>query len=328
MDVLTHSATGLFLSRAGFNRVVPQASWILLLAANAPDIDVVSAFGGGLQYLNYHRHITHAVPFLPLLALLPVAVVRLASRKPLAWGRAWLISMAGVASHLALDSTNIYGVRLLLPFSARWYRLDLTSVVDLWIWAVCLLAIAGPALARLVNSEIGAKGHPGRGFAILALAFLVLYNGGRGWLHARAVAILDARLYDGAVPLRVAALPESFNPLRWRGLVETPGFYSVQDVNLTGEFDPAQGRTFYKPAPDPALEAAARSPVVRDFLRFAQFPLWRVSPAAEVESGTLVEILDMRFGTPAQPAFVASVLLDGRLQPVRSWFQFGRVRPR
>src|SRR5579864_7913326 len=130
MDPLTHSATGLFLSRAGLQRFTPYATPILILAANAPDVDVVTGFGGQLSYLNCHRHLTHAIPLLPLMALLPVLVVRLFARKPIAWLGAYLISLAAVATHLALDATNIYGIRLLLPFSARWFHLDLTSVID------------------------------------------------------------------------------------------------------------------------------------------------------------------------------------------------------
>src|SRR6476661_8512183 len=139
MDQLTHSATGLFLSRAGLYRMTPYAGPILILAANAPDMDIVAALGGGLNYLHYHRHVTHSIALLPLVALLPVLVVRLFARRPLRWGGAYLISAIGVASHLALDSTNVYGVRLLLPFSARWFHLDITSVVDVWIWVAILL---------------------------------------------------------------------------------------------------------------------------------------------------------------------------------------------
>src|SRR5512141_2532080 len=117
MDNLTHTATGLFLARAGLGRGVPHATWILLLAANIPDIDVVCAAGGPLAYLNYHRHLTHAIPLLPVMALLPVLIVRLAARKRVPFGkgfpylRAYAVSGAGVASHLALDFTNIYGIR-------------------------------------------------------------------------------------------------------------------------------------------------------------------------------------------------------------------------
>ncbi len=49
MDPLTHSATGIFLGRAGLNRFCEQAPWILLLAANAPDIDIVTLLGGSLK---------------------------------------------------------------------------------------------------------------------------------------------------------------------------------------------------------------------------------------------------------------------------------------
>ena len=52
MDNLTHTAVGLFLNRAGLGRDVPHAGWILLLAANIPDIDIVSAAGGALSYLD------------------------------------------------------------------------------------------------------------------------------------------------------------------------------------------------------------------------------------------------------------------------------------
>ena len=118
MDQLTHTATGLFLSRAGLDRLTPYAAPILMLAANAPDIDIVAAARRrSLNYLNYHRHLTHSVFMLPLMALLPVLLVRLFARRPLRWGgrvpdlrhRAWPATWL-------LDATNVYGVRLLLPF--------------------------------------------------------------------------------------------------------------------------------------------------------------------------------------------------------------------
>ena len=135
MDPLTHTAIGLFLSRAGLNRWTPLAAPILILAANAPDIDIVSAAGGALGYLHYHRHLTHSLAAMPVMALLPVLLVRVAGRKPIRWVGAFCASMVAVASHLLLDLTNSYGIRLFLPFSSKWLRLDLTNVVDLWIWA-------------------------------------------------------------------------------------------------------------------------------------------------------------------------------------------------
>ena len=41
--------------------------------------------------------------------------------------------------------------------------------------------------------------------------------------------------------------------------------------------------------------------LAHDFLRFAQYPLWRVTPYPTIENGKLVEVFDMRFGTPLAP---------------------------
>jgi inner membrane protein len=332
MDNLTHTAVGLFLGRIGLGRWSPRGTAIVLIAANIPDIDVVSSAGGTLTYLTYHRHLTHSLLLMPVMALAAVALVRLAGRRPVRWKGAFFAALIAVASHLALDWTNVYGIRLLLPFSGQWLRADTTGVVDLWIWAVLALGIAGPFLARLVGSEIGSNSpkeqHHGRGFAWFALLVVLLYNCGRGVLHARAVASLEARMYDGIVPLRVAAMPDAINPLKWRGIVETPGSYVIEDVNLAVDPGNARGAIFHKPDPDPAIDAARRTDTFQSFLRFSQYPLWRVTPYAAVEDGKLVEALDLRFGTPLAPGFVARAVLDSRLRVVNSSFQFGAARPR
>jgi inner membrane protein len=332
MDNLTHTAVGLFLSRAGLGRWSPRATPILLLAANAPDIDILSAAGGSLNYLHYHRHLTHSLVAMPVMALLAVLLVRLAGRKPVRWAGAFFAAVIAVASHLLLDYTNIYGIRLLLPFSDEWLRLDLTSVIDLWIWAALLLGIVGPFLARLVGSEItsGAvrEGSHGRGFAWSVLAFVLLYNCGRGVLHGRAVAALESRMYQDSVPVRVAALPDPANPMRWRGLVETPEACAIEDVNLAGDYSSSRATFFHKPDPDPAMDAARRTRTFQEFLRFSQFPFWRVLPVATPENGKLVEVIDLRFGTPLAPGFVARAILNAKLEVVETSFQFGAARPR
>ena len=165
----------------------------------------------------------------------------------------------------------------------------------------------------------------GLGFA---LGFLLLYNCSRGTLHGRAAAELQTRIYGESAPLRVAALPNAANPLDWRGLAETPESYAVVGLDLTEPFDPMRAQIFHKPDPSPAMDAASRSATFQQFLGFSQFPLWRVTPADEPENSTLVEIMDMRFGSPLAPGFMASALVDSRLRVLRTWFQFGVIRPR
>jgi inner membrane protein len=332
MDNLTHTATGLFLSRVGLKRWTPLAAPIVMLAANAPDVDIVSAAGGSLNYLHFHRHLTHSLLAMPLMALLPVLLVRLIARKPVNWLGAWAAAMIAVASHLLLDLTNSYGIRLLLPFSARWMRLDITNVVDVWIWVVFFFSIAAPFLGRLVGSEIGSRATKpalyGRGAAWCALAFLLLYNGGRAALHARAVAIADSRVYQGATPLRVAAVPNATNPWRWRAIVETSDFYAMQYVQLGDEFDPTHADIYHKPDPDPAIDVARRERTFDEFLKFSQYPLWQVSPAPEPENAKTVEVIDLRFGTPLSPGFMAGAVVGPRQQVLSTFFQFGRLRQR
>lgn len=332
MDPLTHTATGLFLSRAGLNRWTPLATPILLLAANAPDADIVTAAGGSLSYLHYHRHLTHSLIAMPVMALLAVLAVRLAARRPVRWLGAFGAAFLAVASHLLLDLTNVYGVRLLLPFSSAWLRWDLTSVIDLWIWGVLLLAVAAPFIGRLVGSEIASttarSRSYGRGWACFALAFLLIYNGARGVLHARATAELEARTYQGADPLRVLAAPDAASPWRWRGVVETRDFFAIEEFSLGADFDPTRAAIFHKPEASPALDAARRTPVFQEFLRFSQFPLWEILPVADLQDGREVQVVDLRFGSPQAPAFSASALVDSRGQVLRTSFSYGRLRPR
>lgn len=323
MDNLTHTLTGLALSRAGFNRVVPQATLILLLAANAPDIDVVTALGGSLTYLKWHRDVTHSLAGVPLVAILPVLVARLVARKPIPWLACYLVSLAGAATNPLLDWTNVYGVRLLAPFSREWFQGGFTHIFDVWIWAVLGLAFVWPWLSRLVMSEIGAKAAPGRGLAIFALCFVAAYSAGRYTMHQRAVAVLDSRIYAGAAPLRVAAFPGAVSPFRWTGIVEGEGFWSIHELNLLEEFDPTQGRMLYKPEPSPALEAARRTPEFQQFLQFAQYVYWRLTPLDAPEGARRVEAMDLRFGPPwAARCVAAAVVLAG--QRVESaGFRFG-----
>src|SRR3546814_18729927 len=50
--------------------------------------------------------------------------------------KGWLLALAyiGCLSHPALDWLNNYGIRLLEPFSPRWFYGDSIFIIDLWIW--------------------------------------------------------------------------------------------------------------------------------------------------------------------------------------------------
>ncbi len=115
MENLTHSLTGYALARAGLDRFSPRAAVLLVLSANAPDLDILFLTQGRLQYFEAHRGYSHSVLLLPFMALLAVVVTAAIFRQRLPWLKAWLICCVGVASHLLIDWTNNYGVRLSAP---------------------------------------------------------------------------------------------------------------------------------------------------------------------------------------------------------------------
>lgn len=332
MDNLTHTLVGVLLARAGLGRLAPRATALAVAAANLPDLDVVSGAGGSLCYLAQHRGFTHAFFWLPLVAAAPLPLWWWWARRTHAVGKregllAYAVALIGVLSHLLLDALNVYGIRLLHPFSSRWLHADLLNIVDVWVWALLLVAVLGPMLARLVEGEIGARGSTGRGMAWACLLLLGGYVGLRTYLHGQATGALTTRLYGGEAPLRVMAVPSAANPWAWTGLVETRSAWRVLPVNLAGgELDPEAARAFYKPAAAQAREAVGRTETARVFLNFSQAQAWRVTPAAEPDGALLVRITDLRFGLPEDGRFTAEFVVDASGRVLREKFELGSVR--
>jgi inner membrane protein len=318
MDNLTHSLTGLMLSRAGLNRFYPRATLLLVIAANIPDIDFVAIARGPLYYFEQHRGITHSIAAAPVMALLSVLLVCAIARTMRGWVVAWGLALIGVASHLLLDWTNTYGIRLLYPFSSQWFHLDLINLFDLLVWAVLLLGWLAPMVGKLVSGEIGAKPGTGRGLAIFALSFFLVYDFGRFLSHQRAIEILNSRVYGDGPPIQAAAFPMgAVNPLEWQGWIERPEFVMQFAVNVFRQFDPTVGKRIFKPPPGPAIEAARQASPVAVFLRFAQYPLWSVTKLDNPEGARDVEVTDWRF------PFAAQAVVDSSNRVISSSFHVG-----
>jgi inner membrane protein len=257
------------------------------------------------------------------MALLSVAIVRLPGRKPIRWLPAFLIAMVAVASHLILDLTNVYGVRLLLPFSGHWFHWDLTPIVDLTIWAILLLGVGAAFLGRLVGSEIGeSRKSAGAGWAITALVLVTAFDYGRSVMHDHAVALMDSRVYRDLAPLRTGAFPAE-NPLRWTGIAEVSDAYVEVPIDLLDGFHPDSGETFKKAPITPAVTAAMQTVPFQRFLEFVQYPIWVTGPAPDLEHATRVSLVDLRFGTPYAPGFAATATVSDRNQVVNSALSFG-----
>ncbi len=147
MDNLTHSLAGAVFGQMGLKQKTGLAMPTLIIAANIPDIDAVATLLDGHQHLAIRRGITHGPIALVLLPIL-LWVIMLAwaklrpNPKRLPVHKGWLLALAyiGAISHPALDWLNVYGIRLLEPFSSRWYYGDTLFIIDIWIWAALIAA--------------------------------------------------------------------------------------------------------------------------------------------------------------------------------------------
>ncbi len=108
---------------------------------------------------------------------------------------------------------------------------------------------------------------------------------------------MQARVYQGAEPIRASAFPYPLNPFTWYGVVETHDFFVQTQVDsLTPEVDPHDNMQIrYKPEETPASLAAKSSYLGRVYLDWARYPLVEVEHLSPPESGYRVRFQDLRF---------------------------------
>lgn len=352
MEPITHFLTGAAMSRAGFNRKTALATLTMTLAAEAPDIDVVTYFfKGSLFEFAHHRGITHTligVPVVTAAVLLLVWIIqriRMTSPEKVShrverlrklgyptqprWGLLYLFGLIAGFGHLLLDYTNNYGIRLFEPFSYRWYAWDIVFIFEPLLYVALIGGLVLPSLFQLVNEEIGAKSRGPRGQigAILALLGVLAVWGVRDYQHRKAVTAMQSRVYQGADPLRVSAFPYPLNPFIWYGVVETHDFFVQTQVDsLTPEVDPRDNAQIrYKPEETPASLAAKSSFLGCVYLDWARYPLVETEHLSPPQSGYVVRFEDLRFmylGSPRR-LLSASVQLDENLRVISE--QFGAM---
>jgi len=302
MEPVTHALASIALGRAGLNKITRAATPMLLVSGLIADVDWVTRLGGADTFLRGHRTVTHSLVGTAAIIAVVAAASWFTGRKypKFAVGifPAFAICAVGAGAHLFLDMLNGYGVKLLWPFSPKWYAWDLADAVDSWILFFLLAGLLLPELFRLVLEEIGSKPkrHGRQRGAIVGLVFVALVIAGRAFSHQRAIALLDSRDYRGQTPLEVAALPRPSNPFLWSGVVETDNAIFNLEVPLGPgrEFDPELADVHFKPEPSLTLKNAVSSSAAIEFLNFARFPLASVQPQGD---GFQVRLRDMRFAS-------------------------------
>jgi inner membrane protein len=214
-----------------------------------------------LLNLEFHRHFTHALAFVPVGAALAAAVVQLLPGR-LPFARTCLYALPGYLLAVLLDACTSYGTHLLWPFRDGTVAWSIIAVLDP-LFSLLVLVPLGIALARKAPA-------PARVGLALAAAFL-----GLGLVqHRRAESVAwDTARSRGHAPERLLVKPTMGNLVLWRALYVHGGRIQVDAVRATWpgrtRVYPGESAPSLDPARDPGLRPGSR--VRRDLERFAVF---------------------------------------------------------
>ena len=305
MDPLTHGFLGATIGQAAFGR---RLGWRGVVAAATaamlPDLDIVMNATGPMGEWLYHRSITHALWFAPVLAALLGHAAARGRAEPAGGGtpmerllgdgrrRTWtLLFLLTLLSHPLLDWCTSYGTQLLAPFSNRRFALDAVAIIDP-AYSLALVA----ALVVGAWRGVGSAGARSAAAAVLVLttAYLLYGLGLNGAAEAQARAELAS---EGVHAAEVRAYPTLLQ-LYLRRIVVREG----DDVRV-GWLSLWSPRTIewqrFTAARDPLVTAARETDEGRLLEWFA---MGQTAAALHGSTtGTVVEIDDLRYGFPSRP---------------------------
>jgi inner membrane protein len=320
VDNVTHTLFAATLSATPLRAAGRGSAVALIIASNAPDIDIVTAVTSGAEkYLAAHRGATHGPIGILGLAVATAALVRLTHRRA-RFGPLLALSLLGVLLHIGLDLPTSYGTRLFSPISHTWYSLDWVPIIDVYLWII--LAVGTFAAWRR---------EPRTRAALATLGAMLALYGVRAVAHdlalrqatdrsACVVRGLAAWEPGGRGPelpcsATISALPRFLSPFEWRVIEHRGPQYTVMDVNVMRGTTTMPVRVASEQGP--LVAQAAATNVVRGFLDFSRYPVAR---SRKQDGGTVVRWHDLRFVSPAGPLnpdaeprrgmFTVSVLVD------------------
>jgi inner membrane protein len=309
MDNLAHTLAGVALAQAGFRRMSALGTATLVIGANLPDVDALSyVLGDSVDAFVIRRGWTHGILALIVLPLLlagcMIAWDRLVRRRlyrspePVNPRGLFVLAAVGIWSHSLLDLVNTYGVRLMMPFSDRWFYGDTLFVIDPWVWgALALGAIISSSRRR---RDVARPDRP----AQIALGAVAAYMSvmavssqvGRSIVERQAVAGPAARTMVSPVP---------FNPLHRRVVRDLGTWYEIGELDWWPRPQYSARRITRKGADFPQSRAAAESEEGAAFLSWARFPRFDINAGRVQER---VTITDLRYSDESGRGWASVVI--------------------
>lgn len=324
MDNLCHTLAGAAIAHAGFARRLPRATVLGIVAANIPDVDAFTYFGGDAAFaVSFRRGWTHGLPALIAWSLVlawvfarwararpaPVTTAKGAPAVPdgdIAYRQYLALAAVAVCSHPVLDWLNTYGVRFLMPFSNHWFYGDTAFIVDP---VLIVLFGAGWFISdRALGRGASWSAVPARVSLGVALAYVVAMKA-MGMVTATAAAAQLGLAAPTAQQLMVA--PRPINWLERDVIVRTDSSYDRYHAQWTGLRAGISEQRWSDPTgADSALVEAIRATVDGErFLRWSRLPYFVRDPGGETafvgdlrySSGTTESWAGIRVRLPAPP---------------------------
>lgn len=197
------------------------------LAGMAPDLDVlITSSQDLLLALEFHRHFTHSLFFIPIGALLCGALffLLLGKRWSLPFSIFCLWSFAGYGSHALLDACTSYGTQLLWPLSNARFAWDTVSVIDPLFTLPLLMFVF---LAAIKRKALVAQ---------FGFAWVFIYLGFGFIQHDRAEDVGRLLAQErGHEVLRLEVKPSFGNLSVWKLIYETSERFYVDAVKPNGK---------------------------------------------------------------------------------------------
>lgn len=285
MDPFTQGVLGAALPQATARKsAVVLAGIFGFVAGLAPDLDVlIRSDDDPLLYLQYHRHFTHALIFIPIGGFLSAALLHgIAGRRwRLRFSQSLLFCTLGYGTHGLLDFATSYGTMLFWPFSDARYTANLISVIDpVFTLPAALLVTA----AMVQRSPL---------FARLALGWVCFYFGLCVMQHSNARNMAeDLARARGHEASRLTVKPSFANIIVWKTIYESQGRYYVDAVRagISPKVYPGTSVATLDLTRDfPWLNPASRQ--VGDIERFAWFSQGYVASNPAIPN----QVIDVRF---------------------------------
>lgn len=143
MDLVTQGVLGAaFAQNFSKKKSVTIATIAGFLGGLGADADVfIRSSIDPLLSIEFHRHFTHSLIFIPIGALITAFITWLILRRRDSFREVYYFSFLGYATHALLDACTSYGTRLYWPFSNVRIAWDNVAIVDLFFTLPLLVAM-------------------------------------------------------------------------------------------------------------------------------------------------------------------------------------------